>query len=66
MSKHDAIPTLAPELVLDRYDDYPEEVLECEWNPVLEQVFRLRKHEPTPADPQRLHAEPACLPTAVV
>ncbi len=63
MMKHDPIPTLTPEQVLDRYEDYPEEVLECEWNPALQQVLRLRQHQPRSAQPQQLYAEPADWPT---
>ena len=62
MPKSDAIPTLTPDLELDRFDGYPEEVLECEWNPVLEQVLRLRGRRPAPRDPQRLYAEITELP----
>lgn len=56
MPKHDAIPTLTPELVLDRYEGYPEEVLECEWNPALDQVLRLRRHRRKPAVSLSLYA----------
>ncbi len=63
MMKHDAIPTLTPELVSDPYDDYPKEVLECEWNPALQQVLRLRQHRLRPAQLELVYAEPADLPT---
>jgi hypothetical protein len=62
MMKHDAIPMLTPELVFDPYDDYPEEVLECEWNPALEQVIRLRQQRRSPTQLQLVYAEPAELP----
>ncbi|MEJ2692216.1 MAG: hypothetical protein P8166_03940 [Candidatus Thiodiazotropha sp.] len=58
MSKHDPIPTLTPDLVLDRFEDYPEEVLECEWNPVLEQLIRLRRRGHETTEPQPLYAYP--------
>ncbi len=32
----------------DRLDEYPDEVLECEWNPALEQVLRLRLNRKEP------------------
>ena len=32
------------ELEYDRLDDYPEEVLESEWNPVIAQMQRLKRH----------------------
>lgn len=60
MLKHDSTPTLAPELELDLFDDYPDEVLECEWNPALAQVLQLRKQrlEYAYAEPQLLYADP--------
>lgn len=58
MLNQDPIPTLTPELVLDPLDDYPEQVLECEWNPALEQVLRLRKKRRIPGTGPALYAEP--------
>jgi hypothetical protein len=63
MLKHDTIPTLTPELEVDLFEDYPEEVLVCEWNPALEQVIRLRKHRLEPAEHQWLYAYQPDLPT---
>jgi hypothetical protein len=60
MLKHqDPIPTLTAELVVDPFEDYPEEVLESEWNPVLTQVSRLRQQRRKPAKPQLLYANRA-------
>ena len=56
MAKHDSIATLTPDLVLDSYDGYPEEVLACEWNPALNQVLRLRKARRKPAVAKPLFA----------
>lgn len=56
MAKHDPIATLTPDMVLDSYDGYPEEVLACEWNPALNQVLRLRKSRRKPAAVQPLFA----------
>ncbi len=64
MSHHDSIPTLTPDLVLDRYDGYPEEVLECEWNPALNQVLRLRQHRQKSALPKPLTAKHPAPPRA--
>lgn len=58
MLKNDPIPTLTPDLVLDRFEDYPEEVLECAWNPALEQLLRLRRSGQKTMEPQRLYAYP--------
>jgi len=58
MSTHDSTPTLPPELELDLFDSYPEEVLECEWNPALQEVLRLRARRLGYAEPQPLHAYP--------
>jgi hypothetical protein len=58
MLKNDPIPTLTQDLILDRFDDYPEEVLECEWNPALEQLLQLRRRGYQTIEPQRLYAYP--------
>ena len=58
MPRHDSIPTLTPELVLDRYEGYPDQVLECEWNPALNEVLRLRQQRLKSAIPLTLIASP--------
>jgi hypothetical protein len=62
MSNHDSIPTLTPDLVLEQYAGYPEEVLESEWNPALNQVLRLRQHKQKRAIAQPLSAKQPDLP----
>lgn len=57
MSTHDSTPTLPPELELDLFAGYPEEVLECEWNPALQEVLRLRERRRGYTEPQSLHAD---------
>ncbi len=58
MMKQDSIPTLTSELMQDSLDEYPDEVLECEWNPALEQVLRLRLNRKESVTHLFLNTEP--------
>ncbi len=43
MLKNEPTPMLSPELEIDLHEEYPEEVLSCEWNPALAQVLMLKQ-----------------------
>jgi hypothetical protein len=41
-----------PEMLPETQEDYPDEVLESEWNPILEEIHSLIPNRPEPSKPR--------------